>query len=710
MTKYLKLKDILLKLGQYFYKNEKLAFFIFSLYLTFEYTFLGPFSYVRIGDNIDSLIPRFVSNSAIFKQYQVTYWQPLLNGGADRLANVISFVDIGNLVFLLFPGWLSISLILISCLFIGSLYIYKLCYEIYKLSKNVSIFLGCAFALSLIKIDITSLMQGLCIMPFSLYYLEKFTFRKRLRLKDYFCIFLLGVIYSFFSSTILTLPFTLLSLLFWLIFVRQRSSIKHLSILIIFSAVAILPHVQDIAGMLLNSPLSQRGNISYFNVGIDYYFFWVKKLIAQNTIFLMIIIIGLYFIRIKNRVFTWSLVFLGTFLFLAPIYRPFSSVFGHFFKKFRNFDFGRFYVLVPFFAILSSGFILNKLPKNIFIRINKRKTCKRYNFQQIAIVSLIMLLIFTNLLTKFKHAKIWLMSGSYFANSYNSILSDLSNKSEAPFRTATISDRKSTLLPTLSHFHQLETIDGHINLTTVQNVKFFQAMAKNPDLKSSLYFFWGDSNKDIIDFKSNPEDFLNFSLLSLANVRYIISYLPINHHNLTLVALSSENRKYEWSKLTLKEKIMLKIQENFKGRKILVYENKKFLPRFYLTKSFKIFKNEKELIENLKTANVETFRNYAFYNSKDVNSQLFKLPTTPTFQESFERIKVKKYSPDEIQLLVNSNSQSILVITNNFNPYWKIYVNGQEEEILRTYLTFQSVVLNNKQSEVVLKYLPPYKL
>jgi len=40
---------------------KRSIFFLFSLFLAFEYIILGPFSYVRIGDNMDIFIPRLVS-------------------------------------------------------------------------------------------------------------------------------------------------------------------------------------------------------------------------------------------------------------------------------------------------------------------------------------------------------------------------------------------------------------------------------------------------------------------------------------------------------------------------------------------------------------------------------------------------------------------------------------------------------------------------
>lgn len=66
------------------------------------------------------------------------------------------------------------------------------------------------------------------------------------------------------------------------------------------------------------------------------------------------------------------------------------------------------------------------------------------------------------------------------------------------------------------------------------------------------------------------------------------------------------------------------------------------------------------------------------------------------------------YSPDAIVVHVNSDGPSVLVFTNNYNPSWKVYVNGVESTIIPAYHTFMAVVLNENENKVVFEYDPAY--
>ena len=158
-------------------KKEVLLFFIFSFWLCFEYVILGPASYARTPDHLDSFVPRATIGGNPFSSAGgASFWQSAVALGIDRLSNMASFAEIGNWLYHLLPGWFATGVILMAGSFFGAWYIYRLCREMFGLDKEASIVAGLAFAYSLIVIDISPYILGLSVMPALLYYIEKISF------------------------------------------------------------------------------------------------------------------------------------------------------------------------------------------------------------------------------------------------------------------------------------------------------------------------------------------------------------------------------------------------------------------------------------------------------------------------------------------------------------------------------------------------------
>ncbi|MEK7481296.1 MAG: hypothetical protein AAB633_00930, partial [Patescibacteria group bacterium] len=78
-----------------FVRHPLIVFVAVAVWLCLEYVVLGPYSYLRIGDNFDVFIPRLVALWNGFGAWGVAYWSPLFAGGIDRLATDVSFFNIG---------------------------------------------------------------------------------------------------------------------------------------------------------------------------------------------------------------------------------------------------------------------------------------------------------------------------------------------------------------------------------------------------------------------------------------------------------------------------------------------------------------------------------------------------------------------------------------------------------------------------------------
>jgi len=282
-----------------------------------------------------------------------------------------------------------------------------------------------------------------------------------------------------------------------------------------------------------------------------------------------------------------------------------------------------------------------------------------------------------------------------------------------PFRVATVAYH---LHSAYVNAYGLEAADGYVVLypKTYQNYwgKVIEPLTLQNKEKYHYFHDWGnrvylfaDNNfgelKEIIF-----SDYYNLDLLSLANAKYIISIIPIIDENLTLLPSSSSRNMQIYNELSTVEKGIRLIKENFKGRELFIYENKNCLPRFFLVNQIQIFEDSTQLLNALSEADVEYLKNNLLIEEE--YSQNLK---NYDLKNNSGEIAVKHYSPDKIVLSVDIDGPMILVVSNNYSPYWKCKVDGEKTEIFPAYHTFWGVLLEGSGTkEVVFEYWPPYRI
>ena len=74
------------------------------------------------------------------------------------------------------------------------------------------------------------------------------------------------------------------------------------------------------------------------------------------------------------------------------------------------------------------------------------------------------------------------------------------------------------------------------------------------------------------------------------------------------------------------------------------------------------------------------------------------------------KVEILSNTADEITLAVQADGPVILVATNNFLPYWRAWVAGEETQIFPVYHAFQGVYLEAGVHSIRLEYAPPYRL
>ncbi len=128
---------------------------------------------------------------------------------------------------------------------------------------------------------------------------------------------------------------------------------------------------------------------------------------------------------------------------------------------------------------------------------------------------------------------------------------------------------------------------------------------------------------------------------------------------------------------------------------ISVYENKNSLSRAFLTQSYEI---------NPQSKNVEKL----FERTLDIHKTVL-LGNDPQIipQQSFVgEATIIKYSPNSLDLEAKSSGKSLLFLNDVYFPGWKAQVNGKETPIYQANYAFRAVTIPQGQSKVRFTYEP----
>lgn len=693
---------------QFAQKHEKVFFFAVASWFCLEYYILGPFSYIRKGDNADSIVPRALTVWDSITSEGISYWYHLLGGGVDRLANEIVAARLDSFFFFLFPGWLATALLLMLGTFVGGYFVYLICIEYLQLQRGVSYMAGTLFAASLISIDIIPMVMGLAMFPVAVYSLEKLAVGEKRSLgKKYVVVTFLALLFGLSNSLVLTLPFMLGGLFIWFGFIRRNFSPPFVLLLGIFAIISWIPSIPEMWSLFVNAPLSQRAGDFYQNIGLLNYVVRVMDLIRENLLWLVILLVGA--IQKNKPPLAIRLSFVALFLlFGAPSFISIAQLLKPYLGFLSDFGFSRFDSLIPFFGILAAAVIVNLIPgKCSFTSHNGSH--KLFTAQSVILSAILVGVLIGSLDLKVDRTIQWIKKGGYMTSSYSEDLEYVAaveqrNPEKTPFRVAVITDRSTELIPTIAHFHNLETIDGHANITSKQFLDYFRVMSKDGQVSSSLYFLWDSSQEERDRFSSNPSDVLDLEMLSLANVKYVASSELIHHPDFKLLDTPYAQRGHkEWNQMRWKEKLQFRLAENFRGRNLLVYENTSAFPRFYLTNYAKTFTSDAELLKAVSAASAEELKESVFLMAGNVESTPNELAG-----EVKQEVRLERYASDYIELKTFSDAESWLVITNNFHPSWKAYINDAEVKILPAYHTFMAIPVPSGENQIVIKYKPSY--
>lgn len=141
-----------------------------------------------------------------------------------------------------------------------------------------------------------------------------------------------------------------------------------------------------------------------------------------------------------------------------------------------------------------------------------------------------------------------------------------------------------------------------------------------------------------------------------------------------------------------------------------VWEDPKHYSVIYSDRNFQLFKNNQALPRTSLFYKTEVLQgkdilkrfysdNFNFRENLIIETPLFNVLQTGTGSA-----KIKKYTPDEVEIEANSTSSAMLLLTDNYYPGWIVTVNGEKEKIYRADYTFRAVLVPKGKSIVKFTY------
>lgn len=344
-----------------------------------------------------------------------------------------------------------------------------------------------------------------------------------------------------------------------------------------------------------------------------------------------------------------------------------------------------------------------------------------------------------------------LMIDSWNQQNYEvSVLEDLKNADKSLFRVASVLD----LQPAYAYAHGLEAADGWANLyPRVYRelwlrvlTPLFERLPRNRDIfapetgrPQDNYVFLGsglttpgigalprEDSERALSEGFDIEQRFNLNLLSLLNVKYLLSEYPLKGPHLRLVhapepvphAIVSRDyatglvngprraasREEPWSERVarLRQEAQQSLSRRQQGKDIFVYRNDAALPRFRFVQRVRRFDSASSVLDAVSAAPVEQLRMTAFVETADIGP-LEHLNETPDGS-----VLVERYGPDEIVLVVDASGPGLLVAAMTWNPFWTAEFERRPVPVVRVNHAQMAVPLNRGRGRLTLAYRPWY--
>ncbi|MBF0195481.1 MAG: YfhO family protein [Magnetococcales bacterium] len=727
------------KISSWSYKRWLLFWFAWSLLVSGVYWFLGPYSYIRIQDTTDFNLAYRIAAAKDFLTYGITYWQPKFAGGMPAwvMPQYDSFLITGPPFYLL-PPWAAYGFIMWLQRFVAGYFTYRLCRSL-GLNTYASLFAGVAFSLNNWTVVDWTLFDGLGPPATPLYLLlfDRFI-RVESKAIGLLLVGLLGVFLALVASSALYTIFLVCGLPVWFLYIRGLTFSKSWQYFLVFICCAVLMELPGVIGIMSFVGESSRSlSSAYIVPTLTELFarFWFQLKLATSYNMLVYSGLALLGMTVVNR---WDfiskrlLILLLVTLVGAEVLQFFQVLSGDLFPPVKGNlrDFNQFSLL---FGVLVGASGLHLVFS--FVEEHNKLNVISKNWLIIFFVALAL----TPPLLALKNVTEKLASRIHFDNyqinfespTVKKLFTD--TKNVPPFRVATMVSNLPSVVsvsgkqfyPGYTFAYGFDSTDGYFRMYSMRSYRYWLLVLDDLIDQQPIYSNFIAKRRYLFTPKSyaltskRPKlffapkkpiqfsDWYNIDLLSLNNTRFILSHWPLRHPDLKLIyePVAEQKIRDKWAELDKEQILDAALDKKPPPHALYVYENERVLPRVFLAGEVEQFADADTLLASLnkKTSSqlLQTvlLQDGALNNSENFPSQLKKSTVTVVYPH-----------PDRVEIKSQSDAAAILVLTDNYDKYWRVWVDGVETKIFPVYHMFRGVELKKGSHEITMEYWPPYRL
>ena len=698
------------------------VFVLWAVWLSLEYVALGPFSYVRIPENADINLPARLSVAREVAHHTLGYWTPQRAGGSDRLSQLMG-CGIDVLAFLYLPGWLAYGLVIFAQRFVASYFSFRLARDQLELGLLPSLYVGLAYSLYSHEVfggfaDTFTLYDGLALpgLPLILWLLGRLNERKMLAgmaIAAGAGVFL--ALSSGFPIAVFLFPLVVI----WFAIIRpapNRSIWLYISSFLGGWIVGSSPYLW---ATYVNAAGSHRAqwDVTHLRGRLVSEGITTFRVARDNALALALTVLGLIATRGRARLLLMLFATMLACVAFLPVHLLALKMLAGHLGFLAGFTFDRVFLLLPFLASVAGGVALEHIGRGWTIATEDDLGAPVLRFQTLLACTALCLVVWQSVLLKQETG--WEMKeGSNYASIFERpdlIELRRATANDAPFRVVSAGD-----YPDYVWAYGLESADGYVPLYAKRYQEFWEkvidpVLSTRPWLRDSgygnaIYLFTPETRlapslslpaQAPIRFDRN----YNLKLLSLANVRFVVS--PVELETTTLKLLGSQFRGTQLGLVTNSRfHTFLGLFRGYPpGPPLYVYENPSVLPRFFLAGRKEVFAQGDQLLSALQQASVDALRSTAYLESgRPAQVELADV------HDGGGQVALRQYSADRISLDTDSDSGKVLIVTNTYNQFWKAEVDGASAAIFPVDHTFQGIHVGAGRHRVVLQYDPPYAI
>jgi hypothetical protein len=695
-----------------------LIFLVWSFWLAAEYLVFGSSSYVRIHDNGDATLPMLLAHVPPHG----LPWNFLALCGLDGWAWGIQLT---NVVFYFLPGWLAYGLFTWAQRFIAGYFMHRLLKDTLNLSLLPGLFAGLVYSLfsqpsnnaswAGFTLYDTLGLPGLPLLIWTLYRL--------MNSGGWWWLpggLLLGMAFGICSPYAFA-PFIFMACVSWVFLAPPQKPLRLLLLagLLIFGCA--LVNFPTLWASSSNAPLSHRAawtpNPAQARSWLgNLQFGW--GFVADNALPLTLGGLGLALSAKSNR----RLKILASFLALAVLFvigyeSLMALVQGHL-GFLAGFQFSRVYLIIPFLAAVAAAVGLESLPPEWkFSAMHEDRPRWKMSLASTVFSFATIVLLAQSIAVKNKTLT-ELAGGANYATLYqNPELRELAQtiKSQPPCRIATVASQSDPAWhPGFAWAYGIETVDGYANLYPKRYQNYWEAvigpLIKADSDRYDYFHYWGNRVYLFAPTGGFPgsagvrfQDYYRLELLSLANVRYLVSTRPLGDERLSLLPSADRDAQLKWAAQSKTKKMFSLLRGVNPGTPLYVYENRAVLPRYSLVGSVKVFADKTELLTALGTASYAELKFTVYLDPAAATNAPAQLSAA-----NADSVTLLQQTSAKVRLEVTNTSAAILVAANLYNPNWKATVDGQPAKIFPANEAFQGISLTAGHHQVELRYEPPY--